>query len=136
MNILGDIKRLFNRWLHKGPLRFWDFSTALKVFSDYGDKLEYMALELYGNAYIMPEVFIEDGITVQGFHGQWQMFHTPVDDILYTRHEIPCLHLIYKGGNEEFLACYIDSNGIETHAFSHRRLKIPAPCTDTLPSLL
>ena len=103
--------------------RYWDFQYVNKFLKVPGnrDNIELFELRMYGDRDV-GEVFIKDGLTVRTFNKFYQQFYAPVDGVVFTSIDIPAMHVIYKGGAEEWMACYVEQN--VSHMESHRKLEI------------
>ena len=107
------------------PIRYWDFSYANQMLKDYKDYIELFELAMLYDYNYVCETFIENGEIVKTMGGAYQMYSGNISGVKHTNIDIPCIHVIYKGGNEEWIACYIETlNGKQVSSFgeSHRKL--------------
>ena len=86
--------------------RFWDFSYARKFLKEHENKIDLFELRMYNDRSV-GEVFVENGKLVQELDGSYQEFQSRIDGTLYTKIDIPSIHVIYKDGKEKWLACYV-----------------------------
>ncbi len=105
------------------PKRYWDFSYAHEFLSQYKNDIELFELCLYEDYFNVHETFIKNGNLILAFDASYQMYYGNIAGVIYTVIDIPCIHVIYKSGNEEWIACYRDVNGIERYTESHRKLE-------------
>ena len=66
------------------------------------------------------EIFIENGEIIKVIDASYQLLNGRVDGVPYTKIDIPCIHVVYKSGSEEWIACYITEK--ESYGQSHRKL--------------
>ena len=111
--------RLFKKGKEKVNQRYWDFSYANKFFREYNHLINLFELRMFHDSNVC-ERFIEDGKIVKTICGSYQMGSGNIDDVVCTSVDIPCIHVVYNGGHEEWIACYIDSS--ESFGESHRKL--------------
>ena len=107
------------------PIKYWDFSYAHRFFKEYKHFIELFELRMFHDENVC-ERFIEDGKIIKVINGECKLYSSDIDGVVYTSIDIPCIHVVYKGGNEEWIACYIEAlNGkrIGTFSESHRKLK-------------
>lgn len=101
------------------PIRYWDFSYANKFFKEYIRYIDLFELRMFHNDNVC-ERFMEDGQILKTIGGSYQMGSGNIDGVVYTTIDIPCIHVIYNGGHEEWIACYMASS--ESFGESHRKL--------------
>lgn len=108
------------------PLKFWDFSYASKFIKEHRDDLVLFELRMYGDRDV-GETFIENGNMIKALNGgDYQQGRSRLDGVLYTVVDIPAIHVIYKGGAEEWIACYQCVK--DDWSYSHRKLSLsPTP---------
>jgi len=103
------------------PRRYWDFSYANKFMKEYRNEIMMMSLEMFNDNKVK-EVFISEGNLVQAIDASYQWGKGTVDGTWGSVHDYPCIHVIYKGGAEEYIACYKDVNFVESYMQGHRKL--------------
>ena len=101
--------------------RYWDFSFAQRFLTEYRNDINLFELKIFYDDEIIPEKFVENGELIKALDASYQMFHTNIDGVLYTSIDIPCIHVIYNSGKEEYIACYLAEG--ESYGSSHRKLK-------------
>lgn len=125
------LKQIFNNireWYlalinkNKKPKRYWDFSYANKFLNKYRNDIDYFELAMFKDRNYVSEVFIENGEVVKSFSAGYQQGTGEISGVKYTLIDIPSIHVYYKSGSEEWIACYIDYNFIEKYGYSHRKL--------------
>lgn len=106
------------------PVKYWDFSYANKFFKQYANYIELFELTMFHDNDVY-ERFIENGKVVKVIGGSYQLYYGNIDGVICTSTDIPCIHVLYKGGNEEWIACYIEvfkGKVISSFGDSHRKL--------------
>ena len=106
-------------------IKYWDFIYANRFFEKYKNHIKLFELRmLYDDS--VGETFMENGQIIKVINGSYQLFLSNIDGVTYTNIDIPCIHVVYKGGNEEWIACYIETlneKRIGSFSESHRKLK-------------
>jgi len=100
---------------------WWDFSFASRFVKENRDDIQFMSLRMYKD-YNIEKTFIEDGKIVRTFSGSYQQYVSTIGSVQWTDRDTPCIHVVYKGGAEEFIACYVDSYDISSYSYCHRKL--------------
>lgn len=103
------------------PHRFWDFEYANKFMRTYRDDIVLLTLEMYNDSEVK-EIFIKDGVIIQTMGAAYSMGSGRIDGTWGSVCDYPCMHVVYKGGAEQYLACYKDLNNIESYSYGHRQL--------------
>lgn len=106
----------------KTPLRYWDFSYINRFIQNNRQDIFHLELTMENDENVS-EIIIKDGKMVWAISGHYQYGLTPVDGVLYSVNDYPCMKVIYKGGNYELLRCYRDVNGIEPYCISRKRIE-------------
>lgn len=101
------------------PKRYWDFSYADRFFEKNKLYIDLFELRMFHDDNVC-ERFMEDGLIVKTIGGSYQMYSGNIDGVVYTTIDIPCIHVVYNGGHEEWIACYMASS--ENFGESHRKL--------------
>lgn len=114
--------KLFRKKQFK-PERYWDFPYANEFLSRYKNDIELFELCMLEDYFNVCETFIENGNVIRALDASYQLYYGNIDGVIYTVIDVPCIHVIYKGGDEEWIACYRDLNGVEKYEESHRKLK-------------
>lgn len=115
---------IFKKKINQTPEKYWDFSYANKFFKEYKHHINLFELRMFHDDNVC-EIFIEDGQIIKTMGGSYQMYTGKIDGVMYTNLDIPCIHVIYEGGHEEWIACYVEVlNGERIGSFSesHRKL--------------
>ena len=113
---------LFGKKKEKEPiLRLWDYSYANKFLNKYRNDIEFFELAMFHDREVR-EVFVEQGHLVKSMGAAYQMGSTRLDGTLGSAIDYPSIHVIYKGGNEEWIACYHVPSNVESYRESHRKL--------------
>ena len=99
--------------------RYWDFSYANKFFKENNHFINLFELRMFHDENVC-ERFIENGQIIKTIGGSYQMYFGNIDGVIYTSIDIPCIHVIYNGGHEEWIACYMSL--FESFGESHRKL--------------
>lgn len=106
--------------------RYWDFSYAYRFLREHRNEILLFELRMYHDRDI-GETFVDNGNTLKALNGSYQQFRSKLDGVLYTYVDIPAIHVVYKGGAEEWIACYetevrcLDES--QSFAESHRKLE-------------
>lgn len=106
------------------PVKYWDFSYANNFLKEYKDYIELFELRMFEDDYVC-KTFMENGQITETIGAGYKMYSSDIDGVIHTYWDIPCIHVIYKGGKEEWIACYIEVLGnkkISTFSESHRKL--------------
>lgn len=102
--------------------RFWDFSYAARFLREHRNNIQLFELRMYHDRDV-GETFVENGNIVKALNGgDYQQFRTELDGVLYTIEDIPSIHVVYKGGAEEWMACYESLS--DNFANSHCKLEL------------
>lgn len=113
--------KIFKKKKKKVYMRFWDFSFANKFLKEHRNEIVFFELAMFNDREVH-EVFVKNGNTIQDLGFTHQMGSGKIDGTLGSHIDIPAMHIIYKGGNEEWIACYLVSPAIERYSYSHRKL--------------
>lgn len=116
-----NIKRLLKTKTIK-PKRYWDFGYISRFIQKYRNDIDFLELTMENDDTIS-EILIKDGKMIHMISGQYQQYCTPVDGVLYSVVDYPCMKVKYVGGNIEMLRCYIDVNHIESFSVSRKRIE-------------
>ena len=115
-----NIRKIWQRKTLK-PKRYWDFGYIADFIQKYRNDIDFLELTMeYDDC--VSEVLIKDGKIVHTINGHYQRFYTPVDGVLYSVVDYPCMKVKYVGGNIEKLRCYIDINHIESFLVSRKKV--------------
>lgn len=107
----------------KPIVRLWDFSYANKFLNHYRNDIELFELMMFNDRDVK-EVFIENGYIVKAID-LYQMGSGRIDGTIGSAIDYPCMHIIYRGGHEEYIACYyFYCDGVAAKA-SHGHSKLP-----------
>ena len=104
--------------------RYWDFSYANKFFKEYKYHINLFELRMFNDDNVC-ERFMENGQIIKTINCSYQMYTGNIDGVIYTNFDIPCIHVVYESGHEEWIACYVEVlNGERIGSFSesHRKL--------------
>lgn len=107
------------------PLKYWDFSYAGNFMKEYKDYIDLFELRMFHDDYVCRS-FMENGQIVEVINATYSMYCGNIDGVVHTCWDIPCIHVVYKGGREEWIACYVevlDNQRIGTFSESHRKLR-------------
>lgn len=104
---------------NKETMKLWDFSYANRFIKNHREDIELFELVMFNDREVK-EVFIKNGNRVKVMGAEHQMGSGKIDGTIGSVHDIPSIHVIYKGGNEEWIACYwikneLTKNFKETH---------------------
>ena len=103
------------------PKRYWRFDYANRFLKKHREDIDLFELRMFNDEDVC-ETFIENGYTIRDLGMTYQLYKGNVDGVVYTNIDIPCIHVIYKGGAEEWIACYEDFNNDEPASVRYRKL--------------